>query len=50
MSILELRKVLFLQKVQMEGGEEGSDSLDGVIQVEKFQEFGIMRKGGQKNL
>jgi len=46
MSILELRKVLFLQKVQREGGEEGSDSLGGVIQVEKFQEFGIMRKGG----
>jgi len=40
MSILEFRKVLFLQKVQMEGGEEGSDSLDGVIQVEKFQEIG----------
>ena len=50
MSILGLRKVLFLQKVQREGGEEGSDSLGGVIQVEKFQEFGIMRKGGQKIL
>ena len=46
MSILELRKVLFMQKVQREGGEEGSDSLDGVIQGEKFQEFGIVRKGG----
>jgi len=26
MSILELRKALFLQKVQREGGEEGSEN------------------------
>jgi hypothetical protein len=46
MSILGRRNVIFLRKVQREGGEEGSDSLGLVISKKVFQEFSIKRKGG----